>query len=282
MLLGVLLASLLWTTRALRVLRRDAVRLARCRASPGPRLAPVILINSHAANDAADLIASLRAQNVPAADILLAVGGSASERVFHATSHIQVDAVQNSFDFTALIALLEHRAAIEGARGSALQAVFYMHDTALAGPTFVARLAPLFAKRTARLVSRAWAPLVHSMNHGVYDVDDLERLRCDIFRFRSFPATAAERARVKITGFAREDFVFAALGIDESLTLFASLRVVADDAAPQQKARKVLLLRFPELDLGKKSAHNVFFPDRLVRPLYGAARRLYGAARCLC
>ena len=150
-------------------------------------------------------------------------------------------------------------------------------------PALVApAVAPLFAKRTARLVSRAWAPLVHSMNHGVYDVDDLEGLRRDILRFRSFPATAAERARVKIAGFAREDFVFAALGIDESLTLFASLRVVADDAAPQQKARKVLLLRFPELDLGKKSAHNVFFPDRLVRPLYGAARRLYGAARRLC
>lgn len=220
---------------------------------------PVVLVNAHVRNDYLRTAAALAAQGFDRKDLVVVVGGCAEDGVVAHATHLEVRVSHNSFDYTALIGLLEHREAVEALRGEPLQAVFLMHDTCTPGPRFLRRLRRVFRARTTRLLSSAWSFLIKSMNMGIYCLDDLEAMSEEVLAIKARPTTEAERLRVKMTGFEHEDMIFNKRGVETCLNLFCSLHVeqsvsssVAKDALPRTR------LHFHALDLDKFQAHSVF------------------------
>lgn len=219
---------------------------------------PVVLVNAHNQNNYLRTVAVLAAQGLDRNDLLVVVGGCAEDGVAARASHVEIRVSHNSFDYTALIGVLEHRETVEALRGEPLQAVFLMHDTCTPGPHFLQRLRRVFRARTTRLLSSAWRFLFKSMNMGIYCLDDLEAMSEEILAMKARPTTEAERQRVKMAGFEHEDMIFDKRGVETCLNLFCSLHVeqrvssVAKDALPRTR------LHFPTLDLDKFQAHSVF------------------------
>jgi hypothetical protein len=218
---------------------------------------PVVLVNAHASNDYLPTVTALTSQGLDRNHLLVVVGGCAEDGVEAHPTHLEIRVSHNSFDYTALIGVLEHREAVEALRGEPLRAVFLMHVTCTPGPLFLRRLRRNFRASTTRLLSPAWSFFVKSMNMGIYSLDDLEAMSAEILAIKARPTTDAERQRVKMTGFKHEDMIFEKRGVKTCLNLFCSLyaeqRVssVAKDGLPRAR------LHFPALDLDKFQAHSV-------------------------
>ena len=236
----------------------DLERWALEEESDEPLVPPVVLINAYVKNTTClETAAALSAQGLAARDVLVVIGGCEQEQdtVAAHSTHVEIRVTQNSFDYTALIALLEHRGAIEALRGAPLRGVFLMHDTCRVGPLFLRRLARRFRAKTTRLVTTAWEPFILSMNMGTYSLEDLEAQAEHILAVKTFPKTEGDRARAKIIGgFYYEDMVFKRLGVERCHNIFCGwhpLDRTVDATSENAQGQLHCRLHFRGLDLHK-------------------------------
>jgi hypothetical protein len=166
-------------------------------------MAPALVVNSYVRNAPAvqRLLASLRAcPEFPDTDVLVVVGGhDGADYDFTTDANVTtVRAPHNSIDFTAMIAMLDRP---ELARDQ----FFYMHDTCVAGPEFLARV------RALDLSGAATASFPFpSMNIGLYTREALERSRDAILALKNPDVSLEAALRFKRIGVDAEDLVFRA------------------------------------------------------------------------
>jgi hypothetical protein len=158
-----------------------------------------VLINSYIANTKAvdALIRSMReARGFSSFTIAVIVGGHSLYSHETVDGILYVNAPHNSFDNTAFIAMLEYPLL------SQYTSFFYIHDTAVVGPSFFEKIGDLNIRSSIRINP----PPRPSMNIGAYTLARLEACRDFLISMKGVDPT--QMLHLKQRCIDTEDYIF--------------------------------------------------------------------------
>lgn len=158
-----------------------------------------VLVNSYIANTKAveALLKSMReARGFSSFTIIVVVGGHSSYSHETVDGILYVNAPHNSFDNTAFIAMLEYPLL------SQYESFFYIHDTAVVGPSFFEKIQDLEVRSSIRINP----PPRPSMNIGAYTRTLVDSCRDFLISMKGVDST--QTLHLKQRCIDTEDYIF--------------------------------------------------------------------------